>query len=154
MASENPEKSNFTISEIASKASISRQAIYQKHFKNFNEIILYIHNLIDKEICQVFNNYNPSSNIKPLDYIAENVLPAIWKERRWIRCLYTTNIDPNFEDLIVSTYTKWGATNIVPKEGQFNLSNEEVVQLVTLLTVVVIKNWITQVNPSPPKQFK
>lgn len=115
MASENPEKSNFTISEIASKASISRQAIYQKHFKNFNEIILYIHNLIDKEICQVFNNYNPSSNIKPLDYIAENVLPAIWKERRWIWCLHTTNIDPNFEDLIVSTYTKWGATNIVPK---------------------------------------
>ena len=40
------------------------------------------------------------------------------------------------------------------KEGQFNLSNEEVVQLVTSLTVVVIKNWITQDNPSPPKQFK
>lgn len=98
LASENPEKSNFTISEIASKAGISRQAIYQKHFKNFNEIILYVHNLIDKEICQVFNNYNPSSNINPLDYIAENVLPAIWKERQWIRCLYTTNIDPNFED--------------------------------------------------------
>lgn len=97
LASENPEKSNFTISEIASKAGISRQAIYQKHFKNFNEIILYVHNLIDKEICQVFNNYNPSSNINPLDYIAENVLPAIWKERQWIRCLYTTNIDPNFE---------------------------------------------------------
>lgn len=115
---------------------------------------MYIHNLIDKEICQVFNNYNPSSNIKPLDYIAENVLPAIWKERRWIWCLHTTNINPNFEDFIVSTYTKWGASNIVPKEGQFNLSNEEVVQLVTSPTVVVIKNWITQVNPSPPKQFK
>ncbi|MCY7184323.1 TetR/AcrR family transcriptional regulator [Streptococcus gallolyticus] len=154
LASENPEKSNFTISEIASKAGISRQAIYQKHFKNFNEIILYVHNLIDKEICQVFNNYNPSSNINPLDYIGENVLPAIWKERQWIRCLYTTNIDPNFEGFIVSTYTKWGASNIVPKEGQFNLSNEEVVQLVTSLTVVVIKNWITQDNPSPPKQFK
>ncbi len=117
MASENPEKANFKISEIVSKASISRQAIYQKHFKNFNEIILYIHNLIDKEICQVFNNYNPSSNIKPLDYIAENVLSAICNERRWIRCLYTTNIDPNFEDFIVSTYTKCGASNIVPKEG-------------------------------------
>ena len=95
-----------------------------------------------------------SSVINPLDYIAENVLPAIWKERQWIRCLYTTNIDPNFEDFIVSTYTKRGASNIVPKEGQFNLSNEEVVQLVTSLTVVVIKNWITQDNPSPPKHFK
>lgn len=56
-----------------------------------------------------------SSVINPLDYIAENVLPAIWKERQWIRCLYTTNIDPNFEDFIVSTYTKRGASNIVPK---------------------------------------
>lgn len=106
LALENPQKSNFTISEIALKAGISRQTIYQKHFRNFNEIILYVHELIDKEIHQVFNDYDASSNINPLDYVAENVLPVIWQERRWIKCLYTTNIDPNFEDFIVSTYTK------------------------------------------------
>ncbi len=154
LALENPQKSNFTISEIALKAGISRQAIYQKHFRNFDEIILYVHELIDKEIHQVFNDYDASSNINPLDYVAENVLPVIWKERRWIKCLYTTNIDPNFEDFIVSTYTKWGASNLLPKKRQFNLSDDEMIQLITSLTMVVIKNWITQDNPAPPELFK
>lgn len=135
---------------------LPKQAVQDKPFiKNILKIYMINYMIIISSIKR-FSKYliTISSVINPLDYIAENVLPAIWKERQWIRCLYTTNIDPNFEDFIVSTYTKRGASNIVPKEGQFNLSNEEVVQLVTSLTVVVIKNWITQDNPSPPKHFK
>ncbi|WAW99133.1 hypothetical protein OIY87_01935 [Streptococcus gallolyticus] len=39
LAINNPEKTNFTITEIAHQAVLTRQAIYRKHFKNFQEII-------------------------------------------------------------------------------------------------------------------
>lgn len=47
LGAENPTRTEFTMSEIAEKAGISRQAIYQKHFNSFQEIIDYIHDLLD-----------------------------------------------------------------------------------------------------------
>lgn len=35
LAINNPEKTNFTMTEIAHQAGLTRQAIYRKHFKNF-----------------------------------------------------------------------------------------------------------------------
>ena len=39
LAKKNPQRSSFTMTEIAAEAGISRQAIYQKHFNNFEDII-------------------------------------------------------------------------------------------------------------------
>ena len=36
LAKQNPQRSSFTMSEIARQAGISRQAIYQKHFLKYN----------------------------------------------------------------------------------------------------------------------
>ena len=43
LARRNPQRTSFTMTEIAAEAGISRQAIYQKHFNNFEDIIDYIH---------------------------------------------------------------------------------------------------------------
>ena len=40
LARKNPQRSSFTMTEIAAEAGISRQAIYQKHFNNFEDIFL------------------------------------------------------------------------------------------------------------------
>lgn len=43
LALENPDKITFTVSDIAHQAGLTRQAIYRKHFKSFQEIINYVH---------------------------------------------------------------------------------------------------------------
>lgn len=43
LARQNPSATSFNMTEIASEAKISRQAIYQKHFSKVEEIIDYIH---------------------------------------------------------------------------------------------------------------
>lgn len=55
LARTNPQRTSFTMTEIAAEAGISRQAIYQKHFNNFEDIIDYIHKETDQ---QIFNNFN------------------------------------------------------------------------------------------------
>ncbi|MCQ9215777.1 TetR/AcrR family transcriptional regulator [Streptococcus gallolyticus] len=104
LAQNNPEKNKFTISEITQQAGISRQAIYQKHFKNFQEIIDYIHEILDKQIYQIYANYDITKDGNPFIYVADNVLPVIYEGKEWIACLYISAIDPSFEQFIVSTY--------------------------------------------------
>lgn len=154
LAINHPEKTSFTMVEIAEQAGISRQAIYQKHFKNFQEIIDYVHNLIDEQIYQIYDNYDMTSNVNPFDYVAENVLPTIYKNRKWINCLYTSAIDPSFEGFIVSTYTKWSMRNIHPKSEIFHLPDEVLIQLIVEQMTMSIKDWITQEKPTPPGLFK
>ena len=57
LAKKNPLRSSFTMTEIAAEAGISRQAIYQKHFNNFEDIIEYIHEETNQDIFNVFNKY-------------------------------------------------------------------------------------------------
>ncbi len=154
LAINNPEKNSFTMTEIARQAGLSRQAIYRKHFKNFQEIIDYVHAMIDEQIHQVYNNYDITKDGNPFNYVADNVLPIIYGRRKWISCLYTSAIDPSFEQFIVSTYTKWGMENVHPESKKFHLPDDVLTQLIVEQTMVIIKNWIIQENPTPPNEFK
>lgn len=54
LAERYPERSSFSITEIANEAKISRQAIYQKHFKSYEEIVDFIMQSIDTTINEQF----------------------------------------------------------------------------------------------------
>ena len=53
LSMENPQKSHFSLAEIAQKAGISRQAIYKRHFNGNYEILDYIHKELDAEFFKV-----------------------------------------------------------------------------------------------------
>lgn len=148
LAQNNPEKNKFTISEIAQQAGISRQAIYQKHFKNFQEIIDYIHEILDKQIYQIYANYDITKDGNPFIYVADNVLPVIYEGKEWIACLYISAIDPSFEQFIVSTYTKWGVENVHPQSEKFHLPDDVLTQLIVEQTMVIIKDYPRKSHPT------
>ncbi|SEM39083.1 transcriptional regulator, TetR family [Streptococcus gallolyticus] len=154
LAINNPDKTSFTMSEIARVAGISRQAIYRKHFKNVQEIVDYVHTIIDEQIHQVYSDYDMTKDGDPFEYVANNVLPVIYKERKRIACLFTSAIAPSFEQFIISTYTKWGIENIHLQSERFHLPDDVLAQLIVEQTMVIIKNWITQENPTPPRILK
>lgn len=92
LVTENPQKTNFTISEIALKAGVSRQAIYQKHFRNFNEIITYVDDYIIVQIRQWCSQYNIEKDGNPMDYIANKLLPFVYENREYLKILHTATI--------------------------------------------------------------
>ena len=82
LAKKNPQRSSFTMTEIAAEAGISRQAIYQKHFNNFEDIIEYIHEETNQDIFNVFNKYCPSvkmiqHHLKSLERLLFNCLKLL-----------------------------------------------------------------------------
>ncbi|MDQ8759200.1 TetR/AcrR family transcriptional regulator [Streptococcus ruminantium] len=154
LAIKNPEKTGFTMSEIAKEAGLTRQAIYRKHFRNFQEIVDYVYQFLDKQMYQVCSDYDIEQDGNPFDYIADRLLPVIYEKRKWVSCLYISAIAPSFEQFVVSTYTEWGIKNMHPSSEKFHLSDDVLIRLIVEQTTTIIKNWIIQENPLPPEDFK
>lgn len=83
-------KSVIVDSYSAAEAGISRQAIYQKHFNNFEDIIDYIHKETDQQIFNNFNNYCPERDGDPITFLADHILPLIYEKREVVGTLYNS----------------------------------------------------------------
>jgi len=153
LALENPTKSDFSMCEIAKRAGISRQAIYQKHYRNCADIVKYLRNQTNDQIFAVFRQYDPSSGQNAFDYFAYNVIPMFYTDRKLIRCFFTTAIDPTWRRFIVKTYTKWGLTNYDTCGFDYHFTDEAMVQLLIHSTMAILETWLSQENPTPPEQF-
>ena len=112
LARRNPQRTSFTMTEIAAEAGISRQAIYQKHFNNFEDIIDYIHKETDQQIFNNFNNYCPERDGDPITFLADHILPLIYEKREVVGTLYTTQVDPCWKEFLRGTYSEWVLKNV------------------------------------------
>ena len=153
LALENPTKSDFSMCEIAKRAGISRQAIYQKHYRNCADIVKYLRNQTNDQIFAAFKQYDPSSGQNAFDYFAYSVIPTFYTDRRLIRCFFTTAIDPAWRSFILKTYTKWGLANYETHGYKYHFSDEAMVQLLIQSTMAIVETWLSQENPTPPDQF-
>ncbi|WP_283572112.1 TetR/AcrR family transcriptional regulator [Streptococcus agalactiae] len=70
----------ITMSDIAAEAHISRQAIYQKHFKTIDEIINEIHQIIYQNTYSILSKFDPSHSTLN-EYIAHKLLPKLYQYR-------------------------------------------------------------------------
>ncbi|WP_274642103.1 TetR/AcrR family transcriptional regulator [Streptococcus equinus] len=154
LVTENPQKTNFTISEIALKAGVSRQAIYQKHFRNFNEIITYVDDYIIVQIRQWCSQYDIEKDGNPMDYIANKLLPLVYENREYLKILHTATIAKSFEDTIIVSFTDWAIDIIRPQSETFNLPKDVLTKIIVEQIVVIIKTWLLQEAPMPPQEFK
>jgi len=79
LALENPSRSDFSMIEIAERSGVKHRAIYQEHFKNSKEIVVYLRQITNTQIFDLFQKkYAPTSGEKPFDYFAYNMLPIFF----------------------------------------------------------------------------
>lgn len=153
LARKNPQRSSFTMTEIAAEAGISRQAIYQKHFNNFEDIVDYIHKETDKQIFNIFDKYLPERDGDPITFLADYVLPLIYEKREVISTLYTSQADPCWREFLRETYSKWILKN-VHYSKKFGFSDQDIAHIITSMAISFIEVWIRKENPIPPKEFR
>lgn len=153
LAKQNPQRSSFTMSEIAKKAGISRQAIYQKHFHNYDDIIKYIHEQADQQIFQIFNNYCSRRDGNPIECFANFAIPLVYENRNIIRTLFITQADPSWKEFLRDTYSKWILKN-VHYNKEFDFSEDDMTYIVANMIITFIEAWIRKENPTPPEKFK
>ena len=132
LAMENPQKSHFSLAEIAQKAGISRQAIYKQ---------------------LIFQGYDKKVYPDPFVFFAEVVIPILYTHRRQISCLFKTAADPYWRDFLRNTYGQWIEQHITIDYQKLNIPKEKASQVLVGGILIFIEIWITQPEPTPPEQF-
>ena len=89
-----------------------------------------------------------------MDYISNKLLPFVYENREYLKTLHTATIAKSFEDTIIISFTDWASEIIQPKGNEFKLSQEVLTKIIVEQTVVIIKTWLLQDTPIPPKEFK
>lgn len=153
LAKDNPQRSSFTMTEIAAEAGISRQAIYQKHFNNFEDIIEYILEETNQHIFNVFNKYCPSNDGDPISFLADHILPLIYEKRKVINTLYTTQVAPCWKEFLRGIYSEWVLKN-VNYQLKYNFNKEDIAYIITTMAISFIEVWIRKDNPIPPEEYR
>lgn len=152
LASKYPSNNHFTLTEIAKEAGISRQAIYQNHFNNYNELIQYIHEMIDTEIYEHIKRDMTTKD--PISIFCDTIIPLLYSKRAWLRCLYNTSADPSWKYFLQKTYGLLLKENLCLIKINNNISKDFLEELFLLNILNIIQLWISQEFPTPPEVFK
>ena len=152
LASKHPSSTHFTLTQIAKEAVISRQSIYQNHFNNYDELIQYIHEMIDADIHSHIEQDLTTKD--PITLFGDNIIPLLYSKRTWLRCLYTTEADPSWRSFLQITYGKWIKENMSPTKVDLQMPKPFLQELFLLNILNIIQLWISQEFPTPPDIFK
>lgn len=150
--------STISIEQIIRDAGVSKSTFY-KYFQTKHDIFKYIHNSIDAEIyqkmCEQNNQINEADSQTILAFIADDILPLLYKQRNVIKLLYNSAIDPYWEPFLEKRYIKWSSklfrTNV---NHQFNLKSPFIRRLIVKFVLSLIATWITSPFPAAPKEFR
>lgn len=151
LAERYPERSTFSITEIANEAKISRQAIYQKHFKSYEEIVDFIMDSIDTTINEqflLFEKHNLSIEV----FFSKIIIPELYKYRDWLRCVYSTSAIPNWRNYLREKYSNWLLNAPINLNHSF-LQNDTLSNYIVNCVLSIIETWITEPFPTPPEVF-
>lgn len=147
------DKKNKKISdkEIIQNSGVSRSTFYN-HFKNQEEILNFIFNIIDKKIFREFKNINyfPSTIVNKsilIDYLSTNILPIIYEYRNIIKIMYLSDISNVWNNFLEDKYSKEVCLYL-------NIENNMHLRLFVKYILLIIELWITDETVEKPKQFK
>lgn len=150
LALKSPEQSEFSLTEIAKEDQISRQAIYQKHYRNVQEIKEDLSSQLLKEIEKVFGEQKHQANHKFLENFAEHVLPLFYQYRQDLRVFYTTSLSAHLQIKSESFFQKWLRPYLKNKRPNINKMAFAMAKMLSAL----IATWLTEDFPLPVSCFK
>lgn len=152
VASNYPNK-KITVEMIGQQAGMSRENIYHNHFRGIKEIIEKIHLLVDEELYNKFQRFVYDENTNLLNFLTHHVLPFLYEKREWLKILYGTQIDPEWEYFLESRYAPL-INNYLDKIGKKDIiPNHFLSQIFVKEFMAIISVWLTDNNPEPPSLF-
>lgn len=153
LAAKFPDRTAFSIAEIADEAGISRQAIYKNHFNSPEEITEYIHTAVDRKVSESLSG-SPKTVVRALHYFSEEILPILYENRTWLRYLYSTSADPVWRRFLTEKYRRWIIDNLALNVKQIKISKEQAATLVVNNILSIIEIWVSEEIPATPHDFK
>jgi AcrR family transcriptional regulator len=154
LAQRSPEKTTFTLTEIAAEAHISRQAIYQKHFQNVDDIIKDMHLQIATKARKKYVHTAPTPGVSPFQILADEMIPILYEHRDWLRIIYTSSLYIGWMKHIENSYRQWLRPYIAEAYIDLEVDFDLILQLLIGFVFSSSMAWLSQPFPLPPEIFK
>lgn len=154
LALKSPEQSEFSLTEIAKEAQISRQAIYQKHYQNVQEIKEDLSSQLLSHMEKVFGEQKNQAHHMFLENFAEHVLPLLYQYRQDLRAFYTTSLSAHWQNKSETFFQKWLRPYLKNKYKNKRLNINKMVFAMSKMLSALIATWLTEDFPLPASCFK
>lgn len=153
VAKESNNPNEVTISKIALKLGVTRQAIYKSYYRNINEIINALHLYIEKDIYGCFEHElkQKGSSCNYIQFIANDILPKLYQKREYLNILYGTSIDTSWHSFLVKKYTHLLNQKLLKNENKLST---EYTEFIVSQALAVIGVWMRCEEPEHPIYFK
>lgn len=152
VTTESTSTNQVTISRIAKKLDVTRQAIYKSHYSNIDEIINALHLYIEEDIQKSFQ-YQIQKDGKMFDwihFIANDILPKLYQKREYLNVLYGTTVDTTWHDFLTKKYTTLLNQSLVATKKDFAIEYNEYIVAEALAIIGV---WMKYPEPEHPIYF-
>lgn len=147
--------SDVPISKIAKQIDISRQALYQSHFHNMNELLNALHIYVDQDIkrqvIHLLKSQQSTSNLSEI--LITSVANSIYQKRQIFQILYTNN-DPLLTRFLEDNYSVILESLFHPiKNNGVVISPEYQSKYIIHSFIGLMSIWMNQENPEPPQIY-
>ena len=149
-----PEKTSFTLTEIASEAHISRQAIYQKHYRNVQDIIEDIYSQIGTNTREKLTSFPPAPGTSPFQILADELIPVLYEQRDWLRIIYTSSLYTGWFQRLQNNYYTWLRPFVTEASDELQIDSDILLRLLVGYVFDLFVSWLSQPFPLPPEIFK
>jgi len=158
VAKNNKSFSDISIKSISDQLGISRQAMYQSHFKSTDELLYslyyYADNNIRQEIIKVVDECKDKNRNSFIDKLVNKILPIIYEKIDIFKVLYSEKVTSNWSHFMENQYSdlleplfrdKFHKGTLIPAKLQSKIVIHEFIGLISI--------WMNQDNPVEPEKF-
>jgi len=153
LAANHPGRNKISLSDVATEANISKQAIYQKYYASIDDLIDDVHEQMTEEIQKELSKYSPEDGIPMLVVLSEVVLPIVYKRRVGFKILYLASADPHWLAFVEEHYYNWTSLYINANTKSLGVSPKFLHRYITKQVVNLIILWLAEDVPDPPEVF-
>lgn len=154
LAQRSPDQPKFTLTEIAIEAKISRQAIYQKHYNNVDDIIQDIYHQIATEARTTMVSTSPELGRSPFQMIVDDIVPVLYEHREWMKIIYNSSLHLSWAKHVESFYRPWLCQYIKKSSSNLHIDEDILLQLLMGQITNLMVAWMSQPVPLSPIAFK
>ena len=155
LADENPTAKRISITQITKKANINHQN-FTRYFKNFEEMIEKIHEMVDEKVESTLLAYLKREGAKPdlVTFYATEVLPLLYNERYHLRILYKSLADPSWIQYLEGKYTSILEVALAQAGNKLTIDDQALCSLIVQNVLAITAVWLKSENPTPPLAFR
>jgi hypothetical protein len=143
----------LTMNRIAEEVGVSRQALGKIGYHEFNDVLSALHSYLDQDISTKMEEAAKNKIGDPLQFFAAEILPLMYKKRRYLKTVYWKIADPEWRKLVVESYSPVLYPYLKNSDEKYGFDKEFLAKMIIGQVLSIIAGWMKQKNPEPPDKF-